>query len=841
MRPLIRPPRRVLAGFFAALALSISIHADAATLIWTNLSGGSWTASTNWSPNQVPTAIDTVYITNESAFTVTVATTAAVSNLFLGPGTGVVSNRFEQTGALTIHGTATIHSNGWFRMSGQLNVSNRFENAGFFQWLDSPMRGNGTFINARDGVLHTRSTGVSTIGVRTFENFGAFLVSSDDAGVQVATGTTITNHASGDIRLALPGFGIRDVSGATGTLLVNYGTIRATASVPASPSYLTVKLLNFGTLLQQTAGFYLGAGTNYGTISSSSSNHKLSTVSNDPFVFEPGTTFTEPMPRLFAGGHFLFNTPLTLSSAVLHVGDASDGASTTAPALTINADLTFTGDVDVTSGRIHMTNSGTTIILGGLKIADDGVTGNAGPYITNSTTLIVNNYDQNLGTTDNSGHLTIRTNLSFTSGNFRSDGVIVFAPGSTSTISGTGAKTFNGQTITNLGTVTATATVSFLNGASWFNSATAILNANGGTFDDTGTAGAFRNEGLVQRPAQVSAGGIDLLFTNAGGIVGAQSGLLTIGRFTQTGGRTELRGGNLGGTLLLQGGTLDGAGDVGHLVNSAEVFPGNAIGTIRTTGGFTNRSAGTYHMAIGTNTPTGYDRISVTGTAQLAGTLNVTFANGFFPTIGHAFTAMTWTARSGVFDQILTPNYEFQIEYLPNALVLRASNSLPRLQIHVSGGNTQLVCRPFAITATAVDLDGVVTNIALLVNGTPIAAKQGAVFETTFESDSPGATIIAFSATDDRSGQSVSNHPIHLATLPLHVLTMGGKRTNDFKLCMAGETGSNYLLFATTNLNEPFSNWVELGLMEHTNGIWRYLDRGTLTNRPHRFYRAGQQ
>lgn len=840
MRPLLQRHRRFLV-YLSAMVLGASLQSQATTLIWTNLSGGSWAAGLNWSPNQVPTANDTVYITNENAFTVTVAATATVSNLFLGTGTGSVSNRFEQTAALTIHGVATVYSNGWFRMSGQLNVSNRFENGGFFQWLDSPLRGNGTFVNNSGGVLHTRSAGVSTIGVRAFENFGAFLVASDDAGVQVATGTTITNHAGGDIRLALPGFGIRNVSGATGTLLVNYGTIRATASVPSSPSYLTVDLLNYGTLLQQTAGFYLGAGTNFGTISATSASHGLSTVSDDPFVFEPGTTFTEPMPRLFAGGHYIFNTPLTLSSTVLHVGDASDGASTTAPALTINADLTFTGDVDVTSGRIHMTNSGTTIILGGIKIADDGVTGNAGPYITNATTLIVDSYHQNLGTTDNSGHLTIRTNLSFTTGNFRSDGAIVFAPGSTSTISGTGAKTFNGQTITNHGAITASATVSFFNGASWFNSPGGTLNANGGTFDDTGTAGAFLNEGLVQRPAQTSAGGIDLLFTNAGGIVRAQSGQLTIGRFTQTSGRTELRGGNLGGTLFLQGGSLDGAGDVGHLINSAGVFPGNPIGTIRTTGGFTNLSNGACHMAISTNTPTGYDRVSVTGTAQLAGTLNVSFANGFYPTIGHAFTAMTWTARSGVFDQILTPNYEFQIEYLPNALVFRASNSLPRLQISISGGDTQIVCRPFMITARATDLDGVVTNISLLVNGTPIAGNSGSLFNTKFESDSPGATVIEFRAIDDRGGQSISNHPIHLVTLPPHVLTMGGRRTNDFKICMAGEAGSNYMIFATTNLNEPFGNWTELGLMEHTNGIWRYLDLGTITNRPHRFYRARQQ
>ncbi len=57
---------------------------------------------------------------------------------------------------------------------------------------------------------------------------------------------------------------------------------------------------------------------------------------------------------------------------------------------------------------------------------------------------------------------------------------------------------------------------------------------------------------------------------------------------------------------------------------------------------------------------------------------------------------------------------------------------------------------------------------------------------------------------------------------------------------MTGETGSNYMVFATTNIVEPTTNWTQLGLMENTNGIWRFYDHGTVTNRPYRFYRALQ-
>ena len=47
----------------------------------------------------------------------------------------------------------------------------------------------------------------------------------------------------------------------------------------------------------------------------------------------------------------------------------------------------------------------------------------------------------------------------------------------------------------------------------------------------------------------------------------------------------------------------------------------------------------------------------------------------------------------------------------------------------------------------------------------------------------------------------------------------GAFRTNEaFKLCMAGEAGSNYQLLASTDLNS--TNWLPLGLMDPTNGIY---------------------
>ena len=43
-------------------------------------------------------------------------------------------------------------------------------------------------------------------------------------------------------------------------------------------------------------------------------------------------------------------------------------------------------------------------------------------------------------------------------------------------------------------------------------------------------------------------------------------------------------------------------------------------------------------------------------------------------------------------------------------------------------------------------------------------------------------------------------------------------------------------MLANTNLLT--TNWVNLGPMAYTNGIWRFYDANTITNLPRRYYRA---
>src|SRR5688572_27282412 len=60
----------------------------AATVIWTNSAGGNWNVAANWSPNQVPTLTNDVFITNNGTYTVIQNVAGNARSLTLGGDTG---------------------------------------------------------------------------------------------------------------------------------------------------------------------------------------------------------------------------------------------------------------------------------------------------------------------------------------------------------------------------------------------------------------------------------------------------------------------------------------------------------------------------------------------------------------------------------------------------------------------------------------------------------------------------------------------------------------------------------------------------------------------------------
>src|SRR5438067_297023 len=88
-----------------------------ADIVWTNISGGTWGAAVNWSPNQAPTNNDTAWITNNGTYSVTVSATAAANNLVLG-GTSGTQTLNHTAGTLSLANGGSSSANGAYALNG---------------------------------------------------------------------------------------------------------------------------------------------------------------------------------------------------------------------------------------------------------------------------------------------------------------------------------------------------------------------------------------------------------------------------------------------------------------------------------------------------------------------------------------------------------------------------------------------------------------------------------------------------------------------------------------------------------------------------------------------------
>jgi hypothetical protein len=833
--------KRPLAYITAALLLWSLPTARANILIWTNSVSGNWATAANWSPNQTPTATNTVIITNAGTYTVTISAAASVSNILVGapgvPGTVTLS----VTEPLTLGGDATFATNTIFGLSDVVRTAGgTIQIGGRMNWASGSIIGPGRTIVAGSGTLSFNGYNTTkTLSTNILENYGT-LTYSGDAGFgpgllpNLAGGAHVTNHVGGTLLIgANHGYNYSGTQPLR-SWLVNYGTITCGGSA-TTPGRISVELLNHGTL---SGGFcYIDRGTNFGTLDFRSTLAELSFLGDEAtgeyFTFEPGTTLTGPRHNINAAGLVVWNAPATVQNGELTVGAASGGYSSAGARFITGTGYTNTYQVTVLRGEFQVPTNG----VADLRRLEDTVSSGSWTYLINNLGVIrADTVIHTARNFDNRGLLIIRTNLVLAGGAFYGT-----TPG-TVVITNTGAATFTGSTIDNQSIHNSAAvlvdTATTFTDSVFVNRPGAFLNLAAGALQ-TGPSSVL-NFGTVQ-----GYGTISVATTNAGLVLADDSlgRTLTISSLVQTNGETRVRRGVLGGNINIAGGYISATNSIsGTLRNNAVFGPGTPFGLLTITGNYTNEAGAVHHMPIkGTLALRDFPQVRVSGTAKLAGTLNVTFTNGFFPVIGSSYTALTYTARSGAFDQILTPNYDFEIAYYPNALVLRASNALPNLV--VSAPATQLVCVPFLLNASATDLDGTITNITFLRGATEIASVNAASGAARVLYDFPGAVTFEVRATDDRGGQKTITTNVTYVTLPLHTINLGGffETNAAFKLCMLGEEGSNYVVQAAEVFSNPVvTNWNDLGTMTWSNGIFLYRDQYA-TNFPMRFYRARRE
>ena len=154
-----------------------------------------------------------------------------------------------------------------------------------------------------------------------------------------------------------------------------------------------------------------------------------------------------------------------------------------------------------------------------------------------------------------------------------------------------------------------------------------------------------------------------------GGVTTLAGGSIEIGTVSAPALDGEIRVGS-GGTLKDNGavlckqafienqGILFGSGTInGKTFSSGRLFPANSPGIFSVQGDYTQNSDGLLGIEIGgTNSGTDYDQLQVSGTATIAGTLQVRLMNGFTPTVGQTYRIVNAGSFSGGFSSITQPS-----------------------------------------------------------------------------------------------------------------------------------------------------------------------------------------
>jgi hypothetical protein len=401
----------------------------------------------------------------------------------------------------------------------------------------------------------------------------------------------------------------------------------------------------------------------------------------------------------------------------------SAGALTTIEAVFNN---TGTGSVDVQTGTLSLTgggkSSGTFNVtsLGVLNFAGGVDTLNTGARFTGTGfSRVVSS-----GTVDIDGSVTAQnfelasggtlTGIGTFAGNvFWTGGTITgstLTNTGTLTLSGGGAKTLSNAILINQNMIidTSTASIRFANGT--LNNSGVYDFRTDADFTNVSGTNVVNNSGTFRKTYGISTTGINVPFTNRD-TVDVQSGTLTFSNYSQTSGVTIVNGGTIAtssatDTLRIYEGSLRGAGTVSaNVLNNGQVEPGLPLGKLTISRSYSQTSSGMLRIEIKGKPDSLHDKLSVTGTATLGGTLDITLVDNVAANLGDTFEVMTFGALKDTFSVINKPpisgGLTFQPRYSGTSLAL------------IVGGNATVT----TTGATNVDSTSAVLNGTVNPNG----------------------------------------------------------------------------------------------------------------------------
>jgi len=813
------------------ICLAFPLAANAADITWTSLTGGNWSAATNWSPQQVPTAADDVFLAADTSV-LTIDVAAFANSLTLGEGGQTLTG----PGPLTLSGplnwsggiiSTVIYCNGGEVDDPEGLDGGQLINSGTLNRTPNPDTGNGSIIS-------NASTGTITIALN-----------GDDI-TRNSYGGTATFYNAGQINGSGSGTGtIGDTFINTGTVTVSSGTLEA-----------AVGGTNFGTMTASgSGGIGVGGGTFYFTGSSVVSG-------TGAFIVNGGTANIGGALNVTGNwtvddGTANFTGTSTTGGQTLNINGAANfvGAGPWIPGA-VNLDGTLAGTSPViASGALDWTGGTIT----GVLTCNGGTLDN--PQGINGGTLI-NTGSLNWIPYPDTGNGSIISNASTGTINFQINGDDI-----TRNSFGGAATFYNAGQINGSGSGTGTIGDTFINTGTVTVSSGTLEAAAGGTNFGTMIANGSGGVGL---------GGGTFYFANSSVVFGSGAFVVTegtanvSGALNITGSWTVNEGtANFSGTSTAAGQTLNIVGGAANFVGAGPWITGavNLDGTLAGTSpviasGALDWTGGTITGVLSCNGGTVDDPQGING-----GTLINTGPLNWIPypdTGGGSIisNAPTGTINLPLNDQTLTRNSFGGAATFYNAGQINASGSgtgslgdtlINSGTLNLQGGTIDATAGAFLEAGSILDVTATnATNFATLAISGP--TSLAGLVDLSFNGYTPRAgdsfRLITYASESGVFGDFIlpaqadwqavygqtafsldvtglASPYLTLEALPLEI------DTNGFNLMLIGPSGSNYTIQASTDLK----SWTSLTNFRTTYSSFIFDDLSS-TNDSHRSYRA---
>jgi outer membrane autotransporter protein len=669
-----------------SLQISNGVAVSAASM-WAGAEVGANNNQVTVGANSTLTLTDDIYVgDNGSSNRLTITNGGAVSAFYMSAGREAVSNDNQVTvGANSTLAVTDLLDVGFHGFSNNLTITNGGAVSANYTSVgrEAGSNNNAILVTSNASMLinndlivgEAGSSNSMTIseGGRVTSSVGYIgnnATSADNTVIVTGTNSTWTNNG-----ILHVGYG-----GSNNTLTVaNNGTV-STSSISIASQAGSGGTLNIGTVGGNDTGGTINApsiafGNGTGTINFNQSNAMAFSrnISGNGSVNKLGSgTTTLSGNNTYTGGTNIQNGTLWAQNAhafgtgnVLVNGGTLLTTSSQEPIMGSQT-LSIGGNLDWTSGKIGFYNTGTSPLSGNLTIR---VTGNFTASEGNKTfdfsgvealnygayTLVNATTVSAIGTSFVAAHGPYTTLY----GNFTTTNSTIVYTVTGAVSGGTDIRNNGGPNtpvVANYNVTGATVTIGVdntVNALTFSSSAPLTIQADGQLTVTSGTLAVQTGSSVVSGGVlnttgnlnKTGTGELDLQSnTNVNGIANVVAGLLSV--------NGQL---NANSVAVDPNATLGGAGVIvaSNVVVNGNLSPGNSPGTLSVVGNLVLTGANSTIIEIAS--PTNFDRIVVTGTATLGGTLNAVGYGGYTIAPGSRFDFLQAGSIVGAYDSIVAP------------------------------------------------------------------------------------------------------------------------------------------------------------------------------------------